>query len=167
MPNNCTRCGKIESVFVKLDDKGICKSCNLEIWKENYTKEWENYKKEQGNGKVPEGIKAAGTEDNRDNHYSDDDQKNGSEMIWSAKQKEPVAAVNAVAKLIKTYAIINAFITLIIGIIAASSPEIYYSGMGFITFIGIVGMGIIGSFAIYAFGEIIDLLQGIKNNTSR
>lgn len=167
MPNSCTRCGKIESIFVRLDDKSLCKSCNAEIWKENYTKEWETYQKEQGNNQVEEDTKTAETEDNWDNHYSDDDQKNDNEMIRRTKYKEPVTTVNTVAKIIKAYAGINAFITLIIGIMAATSPEISYSGMGFITFIGIVVIGAIGSFTIYAFGEIIDLLQGIKNNTSR
>lgn len=72
----------------------------------------------------------------------------------------PMKSKNIVAKTIQVYAWLNAIAGLILsGIIADTS----YSTDGAIMLFAVV---LFASFMLYAFGEIIDLLQGIKNNTS-
>lgn len=68
---------------------------------------------------------------------------------------------NGIAEAIKVYAFINGGASIILGLIVASS--IYE--MQFAIFFMVAGTGIIASLFIYALGEIIDLLQNIKNNT--
>ncbi|TJX12724.1 hypothetical protein E9840_12190 [Tissierella creatinini] len=78
---------------------------------------------------------------------------------------------NTIAKLIKIYAIINGIACIILALVLSSSDLFTnYSSpfyeQGFPVFVFVAGTGIVVSFGIYALGEIIDLLQGIKDNTS-
>lgn len=79
---------------------------------------------------------------------------------------------NTVAKTIKMYAIINAIAGIILAI-KASSSELFtlygstFYGQGISVFVLIASTGIVVSFGIYALGEIIDLLQGIKDNIEK
>jgi len=72
---------------------------------------------------------------------------------------------NAVASVIKVYAVINGFAAFILAGIISSSEAVTYYGVSAILFLLIAGTGVIASFGIYAVGEIIELLQGIKNNS--
>ena len=65
---------------------------------------------------------------------------------------------NTVAKILKVYAIINAVAGCILGLIAADT----FNGALVALFIGLC---IVTSFVIYAFGEVIQLLQDIKDGT--
>ena len=66
---------------------------------------------------------------------------------------------NKVARILKTYGILNGICALIIGIIMMSD----YDG-----FIGIIvfAAGLVASFLIYAFGEVVQLLHDIRRNTA-
>ena len=66
---------------------------------------------------------------------------------------------NMVANVIKIYAIINAVCELIVAIIAHKALDNW-----FIT-LCVLFIGIVTSFAIYAVGEVISLLQDIKDRT--
>lgn len=65
---------------------------------------------------------------------------------------------NTVAKILKVYAIINAVAGCILGLIGLGA----FNGVVVALFIGLC---IVTSFAIYAFGEVIQLLQDIKDGT--
>lgn len=64
---------------------------------------------------------------------------------------------NKIAKIIKNYAFINAIASVILAVILSSSIGVFFV---------VAITGIVSSIFIYALGEIIDLLQAIKNNTS-
>lgn len=65
---------------------------------------------------------------------------------------------NTVAKILKVYAIINAVAGCILGLIGLGA----FNGVVVALFIGLC---IVTSFTIYAFGEVIQLLQDIKDGT--
>lgn len=74
---------------------------------------------------------------------------------------------NKVAKLIKYYAYINAAVSLVSALVICYSEVADYFKVSGVAFFLIIGGGIVSSVFIYAVGEIIDLLQAIKNNTSK
>lgn len=74
---------------------------------------------------------------------------------------------NKVAKTIKYYAYINAAVSLVLALIMCFSEVADYYDVSVVTFLVVAVGGIVSSIFIYAVGEIIDLLQGIKNNTSK
>ena len=65
---------------------------------------------------------------------------------------------NTVAKILKVYAIINAVAGCILGLIAADTFNAALVAL-------FIGLCIVTSFVIYAFGEVIQLLQDIKDGT--
>lgn len=68
---------------------------------------------------------------------------------------------NTVAKTLKIYSIINAIVVILASIIIAiNTEEIIFFILG-------VALGICVNFVIYAFGELIDLLDQIKENTKK
>ena len=68
---------------------------------------------------------------------------------------------NKVAQVFKVYAIINAIVVLLASmIIANDTGEILFFIIG-------TALGIFINFLLYACGELIQLLQDIKDNTSR
>lgn len=71
----------------------------------------------------------------------------------------PFKSKNIVAKIIQVYAWLNAIAGLIL---ATNIADNYYSTIYAFVFFAVV---LFVSFMLYAFGEIIELLQGIKNNT--
>lgn len=71
----------------------------------------------------------------------------------------PLKAQNIVAKILQVYACLNAAAWVILAIIIAGE-------MGGIIAILACAVGILVSFFIYALGEIIELLNQIKLNTS-
>lgn len=72
----------------------------------------------------------------------------------------PMKSKNIVAKIIQVYAWLNAIAGLILSVII---EDTFRSVSGAIMLFAVV---LFASFMLYAFGEIIDLLQGIKSNTS-
>ena len=67
---------------------------------------------------------------------------------------------NQVASILKGYAIFNFIVVVIAGIVlSAQDGEPIYFAVAF-------GVGLVVNFAIYAFGEVIQLLQDIKDNTA-
>ena len=66
---------------------------------------------------------------------------------------------NLVAKILQIYAIINAIGGLVLMFFIADAFD---GGIGFLCF----AVVLVVSFFIYAFGEVIRLLEEIKNNTS-
>ena len=69
---------------------------------------------------------------------------------------------NPVASILKIYGIINAFACMIFGIVL--KDRLPYS-LEYLSTIEIAA-GIVVSFLIYAFGEVIQLLHDIRSNTS-
>lgn len=68
---------------------------------------------------------------------------------------------NKVAQVFKVYAIINAIIVILASIIIASeNEEVLFFIIG-------AALGIFVNFLLYACGELIQLLQDIKDNTAR
>lgn len=68
---------------------------------------------------------------------------------------------NKVAQIFKGYAIINAIVVLLASmIIANNTGEILFFIIG-------VALDVVINFLLYACGELIQLLQDIKDNTSR
>lgn len=70
---------------------------------------------------------------------------------------------NTVAKILKIYAVINAICSLILGLYfrgESDSPIIIGICIYFIA------TAIVASFGIYAFGEVVQLLQDIKDSTN-
>ncbi|MFR1723543.1 hypothetical protein [Emergencia timonensis] len=74
---------------------------------------------------------------------------------------------NKTAKIIQIIAIVNAVCGLVLGLIIAfaDNPVNYYESIGFVGFIAVFIPAAIGSLILYGFGEIIELLQNIKDNT--
>lgn len=68
---------------------------------------------------------------------------------------------NIVAQILKIYAIVNAVVGLFIFL---SMQESYVDLIESLSFV-FLGVCIVVSFGIYAFGEVIQLLQDIKDNT--
>ena len=68
---------------------------------------------------------------------------------------------NIVAKILKIYAIVNAVAGLLISL---SMHDSYVDLIGSLSFV-FFGLSIVVSFGIYAFGEVIQLLQDIKDGT--
>lgn len=68
---------------------------------------------------------------------------------------------NIVAQILKIYAIVNAVVGLFIFL---SMQESYVDLIESLSFV-FLGACIVVSFGIYAFGEVIQLLQDIKDNT--
>lgn len=70
---------------------------------------------------------------------------------------------NKVAKILKVYGIINAVGSIIIGL------YLFDNLPGNIADLGIVELaaGILASLLIFAFGEVVQLLQNIKDNTEK
>lgn len=68
---------------------------------------------------------------------------------------------NMVAKILKIYAIVNAVAGLIIGLFWLSEDVELLS----ILSIFFIGLCLVFSFGIYAFGEVVQLLQDIKDGT--
>ena len=68
---------------------------------------------------------------------------------------------NIVAQILKIYAIVNAVVGLFIFL---SMQESYLDLIESLSFV-FLGACIVVSFGIYAFGEVIQLLQDIKDNT--
>ena len=68
---------------------------------------------------------------------------------------------NIVAQILKIYAIVNAVVGLFIFL---SMQESYVDSIESLSFV-VLGACIVVSFGIYAFGEVIQLLQDIKDNT--
>ena len=69
---------------------------------------------------------------------------------------------NAVAKILKVYGIINGIACIILAIILHNNLPSAFDYLWIIEF----SVGLVASFLIYAFGEVIQLLQDIKYNTS-
>jgi hypothetical protein len=69
---------------------------------------------------------------------------------------------NTVAKILKVYGIINGIGSCILAIVLADNLP------GSVDYLWVVelGAGLLSSLFIYAFGEVIQLLQDIKSNTS-
>lgn len=65
---------------------------------------------------------------------------------------------NKVAKILKIYAIVNAIVCMIASIWIGFDYDFIYFVVG-------AAISIVVNFAIYAFGEIIDLLDRIRQNT--
>lgn len=72
----------------------------------------------------------------------------------------PLKSQNTVAKIIQVYAYLNAIAGAILSLIVA----VEFSGIVAVCSFCVISFA---SFMLYAFGEIIALLQGIKNNTYR
>ena len=74
---------------------------------------------------------------------------------------------NKVAEILKGYAIVNALAGVILGIIYAVGVNKFFSsgGTAIAIFVLFASATAVASFGIYAFGELIQLLQDIKNNT--
>lgn len=70
----------------------------------------------------------------------------------------PLKSKNIVAKIMQVYACVNAAAWVIVAFVIASEVNTAYALVAF-------AVGVFASFLIYAFGEIIDLLQEIKTNT--
>lgn len=70
---------------------------------------------------------------------------------------------NMIAKILKIYAIVNAVAGLFIFL---SMQDSYVDLINSLSFV-VLGLCLVFSFGIYAFGEVIQLLQDIKDNTSR
>ena len=68
---------------------------------------------------------------------------------------------NMVAKILKIYAIVNAVAGLLISLSMHDSYVDLIESLSFVFF----GLSIVVSFGIYAFGEVIQLLQDIKDGT--
>ena len=68
--------------------------------------------------------------------------------------------MNTVASIMKIFAIINAIGGIVLGIMLGDN---YGAGIGLTAVFAVA----VASFFIYAFGEVIDLLQDIKYNTMR
>ena len=68
---------------------------------------------------------------------------------------------NIVAKILKIYAIVNAVAGLLISLSMHDSYVDLIESFSFVFF----GLSIVVSFGIYAFGEIVQLLQDIKDGT--
>ena len=68
---------------------------------------------------------------------------------------------NIIAQILKIYAIVNAVVGLFIFL---SMQESYVDLIESLSFV-FLGACIVVSFGIYAFGEVIQLLQDIKDNT--
>jgi len=76
----------------------------------------------------------------------------------------PMNSKNLVAKILQIYAIVNAAAGLILALLINSEYYWFYDARPlFFLFLGAV---LVSSFAIYAVGEIIELLNQIKLNTS-
>ena len=69
---------------------------------------------------------------------------------------------NMVAVILKVYAIVNAIIDCIIGLSGLSDSYNEIFNMVYTIFLGAC---IVVSFGIYAFGEVVQLLQDIKDGT--
>ena len=75
----------------------------------------------------------------------------------------PMNSKNLVAKILQIYAIVNAAAGLILALYINSEYHWYYDALPLLVlFLGAV---LVSSFAIYAVGEIIELLNQIKLNT--
>lgn len=70
----------------------------------------------------------------------------------------PLKSKNIVAKIIQVYACVNAAVWVIVFFVIASEVNVLTALAAFV-------VGVFVSFLLYAFGEIIDLLQEIKTNT--
>lgn len=70
----------------------------------------------------------------------------------------PLKSKNIVAKIIQVYAYVNAAAWVILAFVIADA-------LNWGIAIGTFAVGLFASFLLYAFGEIIDLLQEIKSNT--
>ena len=70
---------------------------------------------------------------------------------------------NKVAKILKVYGIINAIGSLILGLILADNLPGAVEELWIVE----VAAGLVASLFIYAFGEAIQLLQDIKDNTEK
>lgn len=79
----------------------------------------------------------------------------------------PLKSKNIVAKIIQVYAWVNAgagvISTFLVGNFLADELRLYETG--WVIAIFYLAAVILSSFLLYAFGEIIDLLQEIKSNT--
>jgi hypothetical protein len=64
---------------------------------------------------------------------------------------------------LKGYAILNAIAGVILALVVTNGLK---SGAGLIAF-SIIAVVAIASFSIYAFGEVVQLLQDIKDNTAQ
>lgn len=71
----------------------------------------------------------------------------------------PLKSKNIVAKIIQVYAYVNAAAWVILTFLIADALSWSFA-------IGAFAVGLFASFLLYAFGEVIDLLQQIKSNTS-
>lgn len=69
-----------------------------------------------------------------------------------------MSKTNTVAKITKWYAIINA---------AACVLFAFIIGLDEILGVAVLAAGIVVNFGIYALGEVIQLLEDIKNNTAK
>lgn len=70
----------------------------------------------------------------------------------------PLKSKNIVAKIIQVYAYLNAAAWVILAFVIADALDWAVALIAF-------AVGLFASFLLYAFGEIIDLLQEIKSNT--
>ncbi len=68
---------------------------------------------------------------------------------------------NKIARILKIYSVINVIVVILASIVIAVNAE------EIIIFILGVALGICVNFVIYAFGELIDLLDQIKENTKK
>lgn len=68
---------------------------------------------------------------------------------------------NSVAKILKVYGIVNGIASLVLAIILHHNLPRAFDSLWIVEF----GAGLVASFLIYAFGEVIQLLQDIKYNT--
>ena len=75
------------------------------------------------------------------------------------KEYEMNGSKNKVAQILKTYALINAIAGAIAGLFLMAD---YAFIIGFAAFVGCL----VVSFLIYAFGEVVELLNQIKENTA-
>ena len=68
---------------------------------------------------------------------------------------------NTVAKVLKIYAIVNAACGLLLGLYWGVESD------SLIICICFIAISIVASFGIYAFGEVVQLLQDIKDGTNK
>lgn len=74
-----------------------------------------------------------------------------------------MSKINVVAKVLKIYAIVNAALGLVSGLYWISQSSNLFGDFGII----FVGLCLVFSFGIYAFGEVVQLLHDIRDRIGK
>lgn len=91
----------------------------------------------------------------KDRYTIENNKKQYNQDITNSTNYEKEKTTNTVAKIIKVLAIINAIASIILGLVNIENFELYA--------ILFIVVGIISSVFVYSLGEIIQLLEDIKN----